>query len=378
LSALGLVVLVLSGCVTDKVSEVASSVGDVFATGEAKAPTRVPIFVVSTRASKSGGPDDLSDGTSESLQTVTVPPGHKPGVIERPTFGAEDPKRHFTISAYRGLGEDDFKRELTEHFAGRAGADRDVLLYIHGLDTGYDEARYRLARLVIDGRFGGVPVLFTWPASGGLFDYEAVKQGASASRDRLARLFLVLGAIPDVGHIQIVAQSMGSWLTMEALRQDALAGHPDLDGKLGEVMLAAPDIDLGVFREQLAKIDPARVSVLVLANDRALSISRRLAGDRPRVGALNPRDPKDAGLLDSLGVNVYDLARHAGDAGDRKIDAAPRIVREIGARIGETEAAEADARAALDARSGDTKVVTQPLPPTPTVNAPPLVPETAK
>jgi len=309
---------------------------------------------------------------------VTVPPGHKPGVIERPAFGTDDPKKHFTISASRGLGDEDFKRELSAHLAGRVGEDRDVLLYVHGLDTGYDEARYRLARVVTDGRFGGVPVLFTWPASGGLFDYEAAKQGASASRERLARLLALLGALPDVGHVQIVAQSLGSWLTMEALRQDALAGHPDLDGKLGAVMLATPDIDLGVFRQQLATIDPARVSVLVQANDQALAISRRLAGDRPRVGALDPRDPKDAALFATLGVAVYDLGRGPGETGDRGIDAAPRVVREIGARIGETARVEADARASLDARSGDTKVVTQPLPPMPTVNAPPLMPDATK
>ena len=101
-----------------------------------------------------------------------------------------------------------------------------------------------------------------------------------------------LSEVPDVGRIHILAHSMGAWLIMEALRERAIAGSPDLNGKLGMVMLAAPDIDFSVFREQLAKLDASHVSVLVSASDRALSLSRTLAGDRPRVGALDPRKPR--------------------------------------------------------------------------------------
>jgi esterase/lipase superfamily enzyme len=370
--------LALTGCVTDKVSEVTGSVGDVFATGEPKAPLRVPMFVVSTRKGKAGDANEMSDGIRESLQTVTVPPGHRAGEIERPTFGGDNPQKHFTVSAYRGLNDADFKAELASHLSGRIGSNRDVLLYVHGFNTSYDEARFRLAQVVTDGRFGGVPVLFTWPASGSLFDYEAAKESASASRDALAQLLMQLSDVPDIGRIQIVAHSMGSWLTMEALRQDAIAGRPDLNGKLGEVMLAAPDIDLSVFRQQIAKIDPTHVSVLVSANDRALSISRRLAGDRPRVGALNPRNEADKAILDKLGVNVYDLSNESSGIGHGTYASAPAVIKQIGAQIGEARVQDSDVTAVLGDRPVETKVVTQPLPPTPTVNAPPIVPEAAK
>ncbi len=350
--------------------------GDVFATAEPRAPLRIPMFVVSTRKGKAGDPNELSDGVRESLQTVTVPPGHRAGEVERPTFGGDDPQKHFTVSAYRGLNDGDFKAELASHLSGRIGSNRDVLLYVHGFNTSYDEARFRLAQVVTDGRFGGVPVLFTWPASGSLFDYGAAKESASASRSALAQLMMDLSDVPDIGRIQIVAHSMGSWLTMEALREDAIAGRPDLNGKLGEVMLAAPDIDLTVFRQQLAKLDPSHVSVLVSANDRALSISRRLAGDRPRVGALNPRDEADKATLDGLGVHVYDLAgQSTGFIGHGTYANAPEVVKQIGARIGESRVQDKDVQAVLGDRPVDTRVVTQPLPPTPTVNAPPLVPD---
>jgi esterase/lipase superfamily enzyme len=332
------------------------------------------MFVVSTRKGKAGDANELSDGVRESLQTVTVPPGHRAGDIERPAFGGENPQKHFTISAYRGLNDSDFQAELASHLSGRIGSNRDVLLYVHGFNTSYDEARYRLAQVVTDGRFGGVPILFTWPASGSLFDYEAAKESASASRDALAQLMMQLSNVPDIGRIQIVAHSMGSWLTMEALRQDAIAGRPDLNGKLGEIMLAAPDIDLTVFRQQIAKIDPGHISLLVSANDRALSVSRRLAGDRPRVGALNPRNPADKAIIDGLGVRVYDLSRESTDLIGHGAYTAPDVVRQIGARIGEARVQDADVTAVLGDRPVDNKVVTQPLPADPPVSAPPLVP----
>ena len=366
--------LALSGCVTDKVSEVTSSVGDVFATGEPQAPRRVPMFVVSTRKGKGNDSNELADGVRDSLQTITVPPMHTPGEIERASFGHDDPAHHFTVAAYRGLDDAEFKDEIASHLSGRVGSNRDVLLYVHGFNTSYDEARFRLAQIATDGRFGGVPLLFTWPASGSLFDYGAAKESASASRDALAQTLMELSDVPDVGRIHILAHSMGSWLTMEALRQDAIAGRPDLNGKLGDVMLAAPDIDVNVFRNQMAKLDPSHVSVLVSSNDRALSLSRRLAGDRPRVGALDPRNAADQAVLDQLGVHVYDLSGEStGFIGHGTYANAPAVVKQIGATIGAKRVQDADVTAVLGNRPVDEHVTALPLPPMTGPSVPPPI-----
>ena len=375
-AAIAMIAGALSGCVTDKVNEVTSSVGDVFAKADPIAARRVPLFVVSTRRGRGGNADELADGAHESLQTVTVPASHVAGEVERPRWGSADPESHFTVSAVRSLDDAEFKAELASHLSGRIGSNRDVLLYVHGFNTSYDEARFRLAQVVTDGRFGGVPVLFTWPASGSLFQYEAAKESASASRDALAQLLLELGATPDVGKIHILAHSMGTWLTMEALRQDAIAGKPDLDGKLGDVMLAAPDIDVGVFRNQIAKLDPRHISVLVSVNDKALTLSRRLAGDRPRVGALNPKDPADKVVLDELGVQVYDLAgNETGFINHGTYATAPDVVQRIGATIGARRVQDADVTAVLGDRPVSEKVVSRPLAAAPPpIGAPVAVP----
>lgn len=348
--------LLVSGCASTGLYE----------TTDAAAAHSLSIFVVSTRKGERGAASELAveGGPRLSLQMISVPPDHEAGKIERPSFGSEDPQKHFAATSRRGLDESAFLAELAAHISGRIGSNRDVLLYVHGFNTSYDDARFRLAQVVDDGRFGGVPILFTWPAAGSLLDYGAAKESATASRDVLAKLIRQLAETPAIGRVHILAHSMGAWLTMEALRENAIAGSPDLNGKLGDVMLAAPDIDLNVFRQQLARIGSSHVFVLVSSNDRALSISRTLAGDRPRLGALDPTAPNDRAALEALGVKVYDLSHEsAGLIGHAAYGDAPQVVRTIGAQIAEPRPQDANVQAVLGEKPVDSKIVTTPLPP---------------
>jgi esterase/lipase superfamily enzyme len=356
-SLVGLLLLgLLSGCgsTTAMTGFMASDVG----------PHSILTFVCSTRQDGHGGADQMrQDGPEYSLQILSVPPDHHPGQIERPAFGSPDPQHHIMLASERDMSEDEFRNELATNISGRIGSNRDVLLYVHGFNTGLDAARFRLAQIVTDGRFGGIPVLFTWPSSNNLFDYEAARESATASRDALANLLKDLSEVPDIGRIHILAHSLGTWLTMEALRERAIAGSPSLNGKLGLVMLAAPDIDLSVFRSQLAELDASHFSVLVSADDRALSLSRTLAGDRPRVGALDPRKPADRAALARLGVKIYDLSGKSDGLIDHDAYAdLPDVVRSIGMQIGKQRIQDEDVTAVLGDRPVSTTVSTQPLP----------------
>jgi esterase/lipase superfamily enzyme len=329
-------------------------------------PRLLSMFVVSTRPGESGTPGGAAapEGARFSLQMLSVPPGHEAGVIERPAFGDEDPQKHFAIKSRRPLDESAFYAGLASHISGRIGSNRDVLLYVHGFNTSYDEARFRLAQIAFDARFGGVAVLYTWPAAGSLLDYGAAKESATIARDALSKVIHRVSEVPDVGRVHILAHSMGAWLAMEALRENALSGSPDLNGKLGDVMLAAPDIDLNVFRQQLARLDPSHVSILVAANDRALSLSRRLAGGRPRLGALDPGDPKERAALEELGVRAYDLAPEStGWIGHSTYASAPQAVRAIGAQLTGPRPQDANVQAVLGERPVDSTITAIPLSP---------------
>ena len=318
------------------------------------APTALPVqvFVASTRKGEHGAASQVlsSDGVHYALDILTIPPGHHAGSIEQPMFGAANAHDHIVLAHERTLDSDEFRTELASHVSGRIGVNRDVLVFVHGFNTPFEEARDRTAQIVADSRFGGVAVLFTWPTKHELFGYVSDKDNATASRDALQSLLQEIGATPGVGKVHVLAHSMGGWLAMEALRQEAIAGDRDLSGHLGDVMLASPDIDMDVFAGQMARLRPANVTVFATANDRALSLSSAIAQSRQRVGGINPSKPEDRERIEALGAKVYDLSNFSDGFIDHGAYAdAPDVLHAIGAQMATPRTQDATTMSSIDA-----------------------------
>lgn len=357
--ALALSALV-SGCMSTGQDAMTASAANSTEFAVANGGRITPIFIASTHKDdvRVAGESAADGGAHYSLSMVSVPRSHQPGAIELPTFGAADPAKHFTLAGGRGLEPEDFRLQISTYLSGRVGSNRDILLYVHGFNTSIDEARNRLAQLVNDGRFGGVAVLFTWPSKSNLFSYVSDKESATASRDALQKLMRDLSLVEGVGRVHVLAHSMGAWLAMESLRENAIAGSRNLNGRLGDVMLAAPDIDLNVFKQQLSRIPGANVSIFVSSHDRALSLSSQLAGARPRVGALDPNNTKDRAELAKFGVKVYDLSgASSGFIGHSVYGDAPQVVRTIGAQLAAPRREDANVTSMIDGNVGTTTPV---------------------
>jgi esterase/lipase superfamily enzyme len=353
----------LGGCVSDGITMVNGHANNAvsYVLGPGGEPARGQLFIASMRRGEDGTDGEGHPGFS--LESISVPANHRVGAIERASFGGPDSKRHFALLSHRSMEEGEFLSEIAAHVSGRVGVSSDILLYVHGFNTSLDEARFRIAQIVADAHFTGVPALFAWNSKGELFAYESDKESATVARDGLEKLIVDLSHTPGVGRVHILAHSMGSWLTMEALRSISISGHPDLDGKLGEVMLAAPDIDLNVFERQVARLDPKHVSIFVANNDRALSLSSRIAGDRRRLGAMDPTNPRDKAELDRLGVTVHDISSFSTDfVGHGAFAEAPDVVRLIGAQLTVPRPADAGETANPDFRGGETRVAPTPQP----------------
>ncbi len=314
----------------------------------------VQVFVASTRRGETGADQQKpsTDGVHYALATLTIPPNHRAGAIEAPMWGAPNAHSDIVVAGERELDADEFKAELASHVSGRIGVNRDVLVFVHGFNTSFDEARFRAAQIVADSRFGGVPVLFTWPSKSQVLGYVSDKDSATASRDAMQDLLSDLAATPGVGKIHVLAHSMGGWVAMEALRQEALAGHRDLDGHLGDVMLASPDIDIDVFASQMAKVRPAKVTVFATQKDRALSLSSAIADSRQRVGGIDPSNPADRAKIEELGAKVYDLSKYSDgfiDHGSYAVT--PDVLHAIGAEMAAPRAGETDTVSVIDAKA---------------------------
>lgn len=193
--------------------------------------------------------------------------------------------------------------ELFDPVLGR----RDVLVYVHGYNTTFESASLDAARLSDGIKFRGETMVFTWPSRAKLLDYVYDRESAMWSRDSLERVLANLMASPSVGSIHIVAHSVGTMLTLEALRQLYARGGPSASGRIGAVVFAAPDIDMDVFAssvERLGDLVP-KITVIAATNDRALSVSRWIAGGMTRVGSA------EKAQLERLGLRVID-ASHEG------------------------------------------------------------------
>jgi esterase/lipase superfamily enzyme len=292
------------------------------------------IFVATTRA-VAERPAEVFDGnrspdTHYAQVDITVPAIHRVGEIERRKASQPaDPARFFVAESVTRYGDQSaFSKSLRADIARNNGR---ALVFIHGYNTAFDAAVYRMTQIVHDAGYQGTPVLFTWASAGRTVDYVFDSNSATAARDALEAT-LKLIAKSGAKRIDIIAHSMGTWVAMEALRQLAMLDNRDLGNRLGDVVLASPDIDVDVFRSQMARYGvPNRPFILFLSgNDRALRLSGFIAGNRPRVG-----DYGDPEALAKLGVVAVDLSNV--ESGDRlnhtKFADNPVLIELLGKRL---------------------------------------------
>ncbi|HEY6633316.1 MAG TPA: alpha/beta hydrolase [Rhizobiaceae bacterium] len=324
-----LAALAVSGCISERKHELIAA--DPAAPPPAQVAAKHEIFVATTRKRA----DDVrvvfdrqrSDALGFARVGVTVPKKHVIGSIERAKDGLPgNPATDFTAV------------DLTIYESGPAftaavaEAGQRVLVFVHGYNTGFDDGVYRLTQIAHDTQYPGTPVLFSWASGAKTRDYVYDKDSSTAARDDLEATLVMLSKSPRVKSIDIIAHSMGNWLAMEALRQLAIAGDRDLDGKLGYVVLASPDIDVDIFRKQMARYGkPDKPFVVLLSSDdKALRISSFIAGRQERVG-----DYSNAAELAALGVTVVDLSATQG--GDKlnhaKFADNPVLVQLLGERL---------------------------------------------
>lgn len=296
--------------------------------------SNVDMLVATTRAPDDDGPNFFSGERGSTLSlanvNVSIPPGHQKGQVEWPPRAPSDPERYFATTSIDAVSPSQAKTWFRNHET----RSRRVLIFVHGFNTPFDASVFGFAQFVHDSRADVAPVLFSWPSRGNLLDYNYDRESATFSRGDLARVIEAAAASPGVSDVTLMAHSMGSWVAVEALRDIALQ-RGRLPAKLHNLILASPDLDIDVFRKQMIEIGPNRphVTIFVSRNDRALRVSRLIAGQVTRVGGVDLSQQK---YLDALknadGFTVLDLS--ALQDGDRlnhsQFATSPEVVRLLG------------------------------------------------
>ena len=249
----------------------------------------VPIFVATTRARS----DDLSLPYSmQRSQTLNfaaldigIPKDHRPGEVEA-SGRAPDPARHFTARTYQPIeGRQQFIQKLNTALMQRAPENREIFIFVHGYNNNFADSVFRAAQITHDYNLSAVTLHYAWPSGGAVPLYVYDRDSTVVGRGGLAETIEIAG-LTKARRIILLGHSMGAYVVMEALRTLAQTGRGRYLERLSAVVLAAPDIDVDAFQSQVGDVGglPKPFIILVSRRDRALGISRRIAGGRPGPG----------------------------------------------------------------------------------------------
>jgi len=294
--------------------------------------TKHTVFIATSRAASEDPAEFFSgkriSGLNYASVEVSVPPNHKKGKIETPSRAPADPRKHFVLDEPRNFEDRrSFQQKLSEHLMTLPPERRKILVFVHGYNTNITSAMLQASQFVEDTDYNGVALLFSWASNARTLEYVYDINSALVARDHLASMFDTIN-LPVVSEYDVVAHSMGTLLVMETSRQIVLTTGLDPTGKLKNIILAAPDIDIDLFYEQI-KLFPdnqRNIIVLVSKDDKALKASRRVAGGVSRLGQASATE------ISKLGVTAIDLSdvEDENSLSHSKFKDSPEVVQQIG------------------------------------------------
>lgn len=331
--------IILTGC-ADRPKDVLLPVADT-----SPSSTKVEMLVTTTRARSENRGEMFTGerGVAPAFAeiTVSIPPAgvRKVGEVAWPKKLPPNPATDFAVLKGEDLTVEGAKSWLSASI--KKSPDRSALVFIHGFNNRFEDLVFRFAQIANDTGTVSVPILVTWPSRGSTFAYGYDRESTNYTRNALERLFQYLADDRDIREVSILAHSMGNWLALELLRQMAIR-NGGLPPKFKNIMLASPDVDVDVFRSQIADMGKQhpKFTLFVSQDDRALAVSRRVWGDVARLGSIDPEQAPYREELAENEITVIDLTKvKSGDKLNHgKFAESPEIVQLIGSRISEGQA----------------------------------------
>lgn len=252
---------------------------------------RINLLLATTRRSVASdrpglryGPDD-GDSLQFAAVSVNVPSYHVRGTGELPRPSAlrdnaltyrPDPQRDFYVTSTIPVDSARFVQRLAADLAQTQS--RDLLVFVHGYNVSFEDAAVRAAQVAADLSFDGTVLLFSWPSAASLAAYVRDQQAARNAGYQLLRVLRNHAAAAQPDHLDLLGHSMGVEVVGKAM---TLVAPGDSTPRLGEVVLAAPDVDSRVFRREiLPRLAPhaARITLYASSDDDALRASRLVNG----------------------------------------------------------------------------------------------------
>lgn len=243
----------------------------------------------------------------ETHELVRFPPAPSPAITK-------DGKRIEDPNAIARQAAD--TRQLGSLLAERLSRTprREAYVYIHGYNNEFQDGAFVIAQLWHFIGRTGVPIVYTWPAGspfGLLRGYAHDRESGEFTVYHLKQFLRALAACPELEKVHLIAHSRGTDVLTTALRElhieyTAAGRQTRSELKLGNVILAAADMDYDVAQQRIAAerlhLVPERITLYMSVHDRAIWFADWLFGSGRRLGQLQASDltPEQRKALESL------------------------------------------------------------------------------
>jgi esterase/lipase superfamily enzyme len=331
--------------VTDRTPSGESKVGPMYGYGRSKSLAfgscqvaigqDVPWEVLKSECCKASGRKSLPLTITQVREIARCPEVPFP-VIRAASRPIEDPE----VLAQMEAVQTNFLDELSSRLAhsGR----KQVYVYVHGFNNTFEDAVYTSAELWHFLGRQGVPICYTWPAGRGLSGqgYVYDRESSEFTVFHLKQLLRALGRCRDVEKVHILAHSRGTDVLTSALRELNIEyKYADTSArealKLGNVVLAAPDIDLEVFQQRVAAerivYIADRVTIYTSPTDRALAMADILTLGISRIGQLRPSEmtPRMRAVLEKSPVTMVEALVSSTFSGHSYFSESPAVSSDL-------------------------------------------------
>lgn len=234
-----------------------------------------------------------------------------------------------------------FFKELSRRLA--LTRKKEVFIFVHGFNNTFEEATTVTAEMWHFLGREGVPIAYTWPAGAGtsLGGYTEDYESSRFTTVHLKALLGVLSRFPEVKQINILAHSRGTDVVSTALREIIIASlaakeDPLKTLKIGNLVLAAPDIDHKVASVQLSYDNTFKgiesTTIYVSTHDKAIGLSQWIFGGSRRVGELTVDDLNEVqkkNMTVRRNINVVDAQVSPIGAGHSYYRSSPAVSSDI-------------------------------------------------
>ncbi|MEM9303265.1 MAG: alpha/beta hydrolase [Pseudomonadota bacterium] len=216
----------------------------------------------------------------------------------------------------------------------------EAFVYVHGVGTTFNDALYVGAEFWHYLGREGVPIVYSWPAGRGGFNGYAYDRESSEYTITHFKHFLEgLATYEQLERIHIIAHSRGTDVVTTALRElfaetRAAGIDPAVRFRIGNLVLAAPDLNLEIVQQRSTRISFAveRLTIYTSGRDRAVGVASFLFSGL-RLGRLRldtmPEDMQNAlARISNLSIVEY-VGDRGGDYGHNYFRLNPAVASDL-------------------------------------------------